>query len=256
MGFSVQSIWKRIPIVIAPPLGGYILSRFGFASGMRVGFAFSVVFALSAIFLQARFYSPAPLNTDAQKTNAFSIWCMMPPALRRLLLADCLVRFGSNLAVVYVILFVINVRGRSPLDFGALTSLQMLTAILVYLPAARLADRYSRRPFILATFLFFTLFPLSLVIVPPAWLFVPFIIGGLREIGEPARKARIVDLAHESHRGRIVGLYYFVRGSATIPAALLGGLLWQIDFAWPFILGGLVSGLGLVLYAASSQSAN
>jgi MFS family permease len=145
-------------------------------------------------------------------------------------------------------------RGKSPLEFGALTSLQMLTAILVYLPAARLADRYSRRPFILATFSFFALFPLSLVIVPPAWLFVSFVIGGLREIGEPARKARIVDLAHESHRGRVIGLYYLIRGSVTIPASFLGGLLWQSNFAWPFILGSLVSGLGLVLYAASPQS--
>jgi MFS family permease len=225
MGFSVQSIWKRIPIVIAPPLGGYLLARFGFVSGMRIGFAISMVLALAAIFLQTRFYRPRPVNADEQKANIKAIWRMMPAALRHLLLADCLVRFGSNVAALYVVLLVVNVRGKSPLEFGVLTSLQMITAILVYLPAARLADRFSRQPFVLATFAFFALFPLTLVILPPAWLFAAFVIAGLREIGEPARKARIVDLAEDAHRGRVVGLYYLIRGLATSPAALLGGIL-------------------------------
>jgi MFS family permease len=253
MGFSVQSIWKRIPIVIAPPLGGYLLSHFGLISGMHIGFAFSMGFALSAIIFQRRFYRHAPLIVERQKASMTSIWSKMPASLRRLLFADCLVRFGSNVVVVYVILFVVNVRGKSPLEFGALTSLQMITSIVVYLPAARLADRLSRQPFILGTFLFFTLFPLFLIGLPPAWLFIAFIIGGLREMGEPARKARIVDLAHESYRGRVVGLYYLIRGLITIPASLLGGILWQSNYALPFVLGSLVSGLGLAVYAISPR---
>jgi MFS family permease len=253
MGFSVQSILRRVPIVIAPPLGGYLLSQFGFKSGMKIGFGFSILFALSAIFLQNRYYQPAPSIDENQTKSIKAIWRLMPASLRRLLLVDCLARFGSNLGAVYVVLFVVNIQGKSPLNFGTLTSLQMLTAILVYIPAARLADSLGRQPFILATFLFFTLFPLFLVLLPPAWIFLAFIIGGLREIGEPARKARIVDLAHESFRGRVVGLYYLIRGSITIPAALLGGFLWELNVVWPFLLGGIVSGLGLVIYAVSPK---
>ncbi len=180
---------------------------------------------------------------------------MMPATLHRLLLTECLVRFGSHLAMIYVVLLVINIQGKTPLEFGFLTSLQMLTAIIGYLPAAHLADRFGRQPFILATFTFFTLFPLSLIILPPNWLFVAFVIAGLREIGEPARKARIVDLAKESHRGRVIGLYYLIRGLVTIPAPFIGGLLWQHDFVWPFFLGSLISGLGLGLYASSPRGA-
>ncbi len=255
MGFSVQSIWKRIPIVIAPPLGGYLLAKLGLVSGMRVGFAISLGFALFAIYLQSHFYRATPSGPEEQKANINSIWRMMPAALRRLLLTDCLVRFGSHLAAIYVVLLVINMQGKTPLEFGFLTSLRVLTAIIGYLPAAHLADRFGRQPFILATFTFFTLFPLSLIILPPNWLFVAFIIAGLREIGEPARKARIVDLAKESHRGRVIGLYYLIRGLVTIPAPFLGGLLWQHNFVWPFLLGGLISGVGLVLYASSSRGA-
>jgi MFS family permease len=256
MGFSVQSIWKRIPIVIAPPLGGYLLARLGLVPGMRVGFAVSLVLALAAIYLQSHFYRTNPPAQAPDKARVNAIWRMMPPALRRLLLADCLVRFGSNLVAVYIVLLVINVRGKSPIEFGALTSVQMLTAIVGYLPAARLADQFGRQPFILATFAFFALFPLSLVILPPAWLAAAFVIAGLREIGEPARKARIVDLAEDTHRGRVVGLYYLVRGLATIPAPFLGGVLWQLEVTWPFVLGSLISGLGLGLYAFSPHIAS
>ena len=249
MGFSVQSIWKRVPIVIAPPIGGYLLARLGLVSGMHVGFAISLLFALAAIYLQSHYYREPPPRQDDQQTRLRTVWRLIPDALRRLLLADCLVRFGSNLAAIYVVLWVINAHGKTPLEFGALISLQMIVAIAGYLPAAYLADRWGRQPFILATFAFFTLFPLSLVLLPPQWLFLAFIIGGLREIGEPARKARIVDLAQDTHRGRVVGLYYLIRGLVTIPAPLLGGLLWQYGTSWPFLVGSLASSLGLILYA-------
>ncbi len=256
MGFSVQSIWKRVPIVIAPPIGGYIMARLGLVSGMHVGFALSLVFALAAIYLQSRYYRAPPPKQQAQRVNARSVWRLMPLTLRRLLLADCLVRFGSNLTAVYVVLWVINEHGKSPLEFGALTSLQMLTAILGYLPAAHLADRYGRQPFILATFALFALFPLSLVTLPAGWIALAFVVAGLREIGEPARKARIVDLATQAYRGRVVGLYYLIRGLVTIPAPLLGGVLWGYDRSWPFVAGGLVASLGLLLYALRSGLAD
>jgi len=253
MGFSVQSIWKRIPIVIAPPVGGYLLARLGLVSGMHVGFAFSLVLALVAIYWQSHFYRGAAPDEEAKPAGPGFIWRIMPPSLRRLLLADCLVRFGSNLAMVYVVLWVINVHGGTPMAFGAFTSLQMVTAIAVYLPAAHFADRYGRQPFILATFVFFALFPISLVLLPWRWLFLAFVIAGLREIGEPARKARIVDLAEKVHRGRVVGLYYLLRGLATIPAPILGGMLWQQGIIWPFLLGGLASAMGLGIYAVKPR---
>src|SRR5436309_4226113 len=40
VGFTVQSVVKRLPIVLAPPLGGYLIQRYGMAGGMRTGFFF------------------------------------------------------------------------------------------------------------------------------------------------------------------------------------------------------------------------
>jgi hypothetical protein len=43
VGFTVQAVLKRIPIVLAPPVGGLLIERLGMRNGLRAGFAASVV---------------------------------------------------------------------------------------------------------------------------------------------------------------------------------------------------------------------
>ena len=84
-----------------------------------------------------------------------------------------------------------------------------------------------------------------------AWLLAAFVIGGLREVGEPARKALIIDLAEPAIRARVVGLYYFGRSVAIAPAAFIGGLLWKISPAVPFFVAAAVGTIGVVVFAAT-----
>jgi MFS family permease len=149
---------------------------------------------------------------------------------------------------VFLVLYAINVVGVSAPQFGALVAVQMVTSILSYFPAARLADRSGRKPFVIATFIAFALFPLTVVLSTSfAWLALAFVVGGLRELGEPARKALIVDFARPSLRARSIGLYYLVRSVAIAPAAFIGGLLWKVAPALPF---HVAAGVGLVGTAA------
>jgi hypothetical protein len=81
------------------------------------------------------------------------------------------------------------------------------------------------------------------------WLVVAFVVGGLRELGEPARKAFIVDLARPAVRARVVGLYYLCRSLAIAPAAFVGGLLWRVSPAVPFYLAASIGAAGAVVFA-------
>src|SRR5437763_4216696 len=45
MGFSVQSILKRVPIVIAPIIGGLLIARMGIISGVQIGLIVTIVLA-------------------------------------------------------------------------------------------------------------------------------------------------------------------------------------------------------------------
>jgi hypothetical protein len=64
--------------------------------------------------------------------------------------------------------------------------------------------------------------------MPEGWLAVAFVVYGLREIGEPARKALITSLVPQEVRARGVGLYWGIRMLAVCPAPLVGAALWYI----------------------------
>jgi hypothetical protein len=78
---------------------------------------------------------------------------------------------------------------------------------------------------------------------------IAFVVGGLREIGEPSRKAMIVDFAEPHLRARSVGLYYLVRSLSITPAAFVGGLLWTVAPQTPFIAAGVIGLIGTAVFA-------
>ncbi len=147
-----------------------------------------------------------------------------------------------------------NIIGISTVQFGVLVAVQAVTSMIVYVPAAKIADRIGRKPFVIITFLFFALFPIAVVLSTGFLsLVAAFVIGGLREIGEPARKAMIVDFALPEFRGRMVGLYYFARSISITPSALIGGLLWRISPAVPFVTAGVIGVIGMLVFAATVE---
>jgi predicted MFS family arabinose efflux permease len=126
----------------------------------------------------------------------------------------------------------------------------MATAIASYVPAAALAGRTEKKPFVVLTYVFFTAYPLTLLAARSfAGLAAAAAIGGLREIGEPARKALIVDLADPAARGRTVGIYYAWRGFTVAGASAIGGALWTIRPAWTFLAAAALGAVG-TLWAA------
>lgn len=274
IGFSVQSIVKRVLIVLAPPLGGLGIAALGFAAGMQLGLAVTMALALLALVLVLTCYVEKP-PAAADERGFRAIWQTMDGGLKRLLLVDCLARWAEGIPKVFVVLYVIDVLKQDTLAFGYLTALQMLVASCPTFPSPKLADRVtsspganldsrrlapsgansrdgvsSRKPFVLLTFAFFALFPLALVHAGDlAGLALAFAVAGLREVGEPARKSLIVDLADAAIRARAVGVYYLARGLAVFPAPLVGGWLWTQDPRWPFYAAFGIGVAGVLAYA-------
>src|SRR6266576_6482686 len=242
LGFTLQSILKRLPIVIAPILGGALIASQGTLKGVHTGLLITLALAAITVLLVLKLkVAVGPPET----TNIRGMWRSFHSALKRLLISDIIIRTCEGMTGVLTLLYVTNVAGFSVARYGILIAIQMFTSILVYIPAGKIADRVGRKPFVIATFLSFALFPIAVVIASNFTLIVlAFVIGGLREIGEPARKAMIVDFAKENVRARSVGLYYLVRSLSITPAALVGGLLWKIKPEVPFITAGIIGVLG------------
>jgi MFS family permease len=250
MGFTVQSILRRVPIVIAPTIGGLAVAAYGVRGGVRLGLAISLGMAAITLLVASRIR--IPILKDAAPVTVRHVWRSFPSALRWLLVSDVFIRTCDALVDVFLVLYAINVVGISAPKFGALVATQALTTIIVQVPSAKLAERSGKKPFVTATFIAFALFPLGIVSATSyPWLVGAFIIGGLREVGEPARKALIVDFAAPTLRGRVVGLYYLCRSLAIAPAAFIGGLLWRINPAVPFYVAAAVGGLGTLAFVAT-----
>jgi MFS family permease len=254
MGFTVQAILKRVPIMLSPAIGGLLIARFGLIRGMRVSLLTTAALALIAILAQRRLYNYRVDVGGSTSINLITQFGAMHRVLKRLLVSDIFIRTCEGMVNVFVVLYATNVIGITSLQFGVVVGIQMATSIAAYVPAARLADRYGRKPFVVATFVCFSVFPLAVALSHSfGALIVAFVIGGLRELGEPARKAMIVDLAEPTRRGRTVGLYYLTRSLSITPASAIGGLLWKLDPTIPFFVACAIGLVGTLIFVLTVE---
>ena len=255
--FSVQSILVRVPRVIGAPIGGVLIGSLGVIAGVRTTLLATLALALGVLTLQRYgFREEGPSSPRTDDDGRRGIQVALPSELKRLLLADCLVRIGEGVATSFIVLFVLQIRHVSPAEYGVLYAVQQAVSIASYLPGGRIADRTGRAPLVALTFVFFALFPLAvrLSTTYPA-LVAAFCLGGLKEIGEPARKSLIVDLAPDHQRGRVVGVYYGIRNLVVVPAGLAGGVLWQHAPTLPLDVAFAVGLVGLLVFSLTSMRA-
>ena len=78
---------------------------------------------------------------------------------------------------------------------------------------------------------------------------VAFVIRGLKEFGEPTRKALIMDLAPEDRKAGMFGLYYLIRDMIVSVAAFGGALLWMVSPATNLITAFVCGLLGTLYFA-------
>jgi MFS family permease len=250
MGVGVQSVIKRLPIMIAPFFGGMLIDRFGIINGVRMALAASIFLSGLTILVQ-RQLREEPME-KVENSESWNFWRSLREfnsPMRRLLLSDILVRFCERIPYAWVVIFAMDYIGVSGAQVGLLTTVEMLAATLCIIPASHFADRHGREPFVIATFMMFTLFPISLLMSRSfAALVIAFAIRGLKEFGDTSRKALIIGYSHSDRRGQMVGAYYLVRDLIVSTGAILGAYLWKLGPALNFLGAAGLGVAGTVFY--------
>ncbi len=250
MGIGVQSMVRRIPMMLGPLIGGWLVTQFGWQRGVQYALLACVFLGVTTAILQWFLAEPVTPKPVAQNQSFFSIARSFSPVLRELLVSDILIRFCERIPYAFVILWAMNHGNLNAQHFGYLVAIEMITAMLCYIPVAHLADKHGRVPFVLATFVFFTLFPLSLLWADSFWwLALAFAIRGLKEFGEPARKAIIIGEAATEIRSRTYGAYYLIRDCIVTSGSFLGAWLWNLNPQANFIGAALCGLLGTLWFA-------
>ena len=247
--FAVQSIIVRVPRVISAPAGGAIIAAAGIVAGVQLASAVTAAIAVGVFAGQYWYFKDRRIQTPAPAAAKTAGSGRMHPDMRQLLIADCLVRIGEGLAASFIVLYVTQVAQRPVAEYGLLYALQQAIAIAGYLPGARLASVTGRRPVVALTFVFFAAFPVAVRFATGSvGLIAAFVVGGLKELGEPARKSLIVDLSPDDRRASSVGSYYTIRNLVIVPAGVVGGLLWQRAPHLPLEAAGVVGLLGVIVF--------
>ena len=259
MGIGVQSMVRRVPMMLGPLFGGWLVERFGWTSGVRWALLICIVLGLLTAVFQ---WFIVESNTGKSKANTAmggstasdgfrEVVGSFTPALRELLVSDILIRFCERIPYVFVILWAMNHGGLDAQQYSYLVAIEMVTAMLCYIPVAHLADKHGRRPFVLVTFIFFTLFPVTLLWAKSFfWLAVAFAVRGLKEFGEPARKALIIGEAVPALRSRTFGAYYLIRDCVVTVGSFLGAWLWSISPRANFIGAAACGAIGTLWFWA------
>jgi MFS family permease len=260
MGVTMHSLVRRVPMALGPLVGGIFIGVWGERDGVRLAFGASLALAAIALVLQQRLIaddrsttkSPADASALSPEKNPLKLLRLMNPAMKGLLITDILIRFCEQIPYAFVVVWCLKTISEpvSALQFGLLTTIEMATAVLVYIPVAYLADRSHKKPFVLITFIFFTFFPLVLLYSRSfPWLVLAFILRGLKEFGEPTRKSLIMDLSPKSCQAGMFGLYYLIRDVFVSVAALGGAFLWQISPEVNFITAFVFGIIGTIGFA-------
>jgi MFS family permease len=270
-GFASTETFRRLAFLVGPSLAAVFIA---FAGGIRDGFVLVLVtaaaFGVAATLAQHLLYEE---DTAVGKTfegfsSVLNDLRSLPDEIRPLLIADTLVRFANGAVYVFFVIVVTElyeVSATVPVVgwtlspdayFGVLLSVEMVVALAVMVPSARIADSYGLKPVVAAGFAVYAVFPAVLIHAPTVLgasgpvMLVLFAFSGLRFAGLPAHKALIVEPAEERTGGRVTGAYYLVRNSVVVPSAAVGGWLYNASPTVAFTLASVVGGVGVVYFVA------
>ena len=267
-GFASTETFRRVAFLIGPVLAAIMI---GFHPEFTVSFQYvlgvAVVFGVLGTVVQHFLYDASEDtigNSFAGIEQIRRDLREMPEELRPLLVGDTLVRFANGMVYVFFVLVVtrflqaglettISLGGFSyGLDlspeafFGYLLGVEMVIALLVMAPAAKIAEYVGLKPVVALGFAVYAIFPVVLINAPAnaAVLVVVFAFSGLRFAGLPSHKALIVGPAEQGAGGRVTGSYYLLRNTVVIPSAALGGYLWE--FVSPEVAFTIAAGISVV----------
>lgn len=244
MGFS-RVLWG-ISMFLASPTAALIVTRFGGinAYGIRPLYYISLILLLAIFLILYMGLSDFLISDNLGNWQSHNLL----EDYRRLLKNEphlkCwfILRFfrgGSlNLAMTFVPLWLVNVKGVTAEIFGTLVALSFICGLIVQFPAGKLADKVGRRK----TFILFNIFyclGLIILIFAPSLEFLMLAsilgigIGGLEGggIGGAATIPFIAmwwEAVPSMSRGKLYGLEGMIIAAARL-LVIIGGILWDHD---------------------------
>jgi len=248
--------------VVFPPLGAYLIELMGGLAEVRNMFVLQFVFSLGVWLYTLKALEPMAVNTQEESVG-------LNDAIRNIFgqVADVYRLAGERKATSWLhmsltgpfawelvgpfwTIYAAEVCGSPLIVIGLLSTVGSITSIMLQFPLARISDRKGRKRAILMLrpFRYMCIIALliggsyNLVFAP----FIPLFAWILDAVGNsigPSWSSAQTEVMPEDVQSRWNALLSFLWRVTAVPAALIGGLLWNIDPRLPFIIALAVDGI-------------
>jgi MFS family permease len=234
------------------PLAGLVLIFFlGTGEGaLRTIFFFAAVPGLLAVFL-VTLVRETGTGTVRSEPQPFIPRQALHGPLARYLLVTILFTVG-HLSVVFLLLRATEL-GLSLVSIIFLYTCYNAVEMVGSLPVGWLTDRVGRAPILLTAYTLFSITWGLVAVVNPSrwWALLPFfmLLGLARALREGQGRAFVADLCPANIRATSFGAYHATIGFLALPAGLLAGRLWSIDYRWTFVVAQAACGLAALAFS-------
>ena len=254
-GFGYTLIWllPGIPAFFGPLISGYVVERLGMVSGMRIVYASVLVLSLCIATIRWRFLRET-IEIDKQlgskelvssmRESFGSIveaWRSVGWEVRLVTLVLLLMSFEYPLFATYYSLYAFDAVGVTGLEWGIITTVGSVVMLIAGLVSGRLIDVIGRRRSLIIGYLFSI--PTLLMFTFIKGYYQMMAVNILFQVANvflfPALNALRADIIPQELRGRVMGLMGTIRSLAIVPAGLVFGFLYDLNWSFPYY-GGLL----------------
>ncbi len=260
-GYAITNVIPSAPAVLAPLVAKFLIEQYGFVTGVKIAYWLVVLLSLAAATVRALWLretlKPSIRRNKVRLYSEFkrsivemvSALKNMSKPLATLTLVLLISAFEEPVFHSFMSLYAVDVAGISKPDWALLSIVYLAIPLVAGLPLGKLVDVLGRRKALLAAYIFWipstAYFIYSKSLVEMALVFTVFALGA--SLFSPAVHALLADLTPREMRGRIMGAIGTLNLLVAIPASALGGFLYEIEPAMPFLLCVALGAICVVL---------
>jgi MFS family permease len=259
---AVMSTLSSLVNVIIPPIGAIAIETLGGLNEIRTVFIAQFLISIGIIiFTMKKMQSPVKqVNTQPKGltesikgiySQMMDIYKLSKERKATAWLAIALTGpWAWETVMPFWVIYAAEVCKSPLMVLGLLPAVYSLTTALLLYPLAEISDQKGRKKVIILVrpFLYLCVFTLLIGGSLPELIFTPFIpllAWAFRAVGDscgPSWTAASTEVIPEEMQSEWEATRDFLWRAMTIPAAILGGLLWNVDPRLPFICAFIVDG--------------
>ena len=267
-GFGAYRMITSIPMIVSPIIGGVVMDSIGYREGLKIFLLISFFATVMVTLVRRRVITetlvdddkPArPMKEEKESLGAsLASHFELPRSIWIMILVAILGSFGMRMVREFLPIYAVEIVGLTNTQLGLVQTTAGIISTFLALPGGMLADRFGRKPLILASRI---VSPIAMGGVTLATGFpVYYAFRSVSSIGDalgggasnyaggPAWNALVADLVERAKRGTVMGTIGTVTGIFGAPSSMVGAWLWQtysphLPFRLSMVLGLVGAGI-------------